>query len=142
MPLAAPSAVLLAHAQADALRERLRQRPDALLVACYCAQWCRTCESYRRDFEALAQRLPQHVFVWVDVEDSPQLLGGDEVENFPTLLVIEDGKTRFFGPMLPHVGHLRRVLETLADSATEPPVVTVLPTDLADRLAGSAKRPS
>jgi len=105
-----PWTVLLAHAQADALRERLRQRPDALLVACYCAQWCRTCESYRRDFEALAQRLPQHVFVWIDVEDSPQLLGDDEVENFPTLLLERGRQTLFFGVQQPVIQHLETLI--------------------------------
>jgi len=127
--------------QQPTLTRRLSQ-PYQALVVCFCAAWCDTCGRYQSDYAALADARPQHVFVWADIEDHPELLGEADVENFPTLLVIEDGKTRFFGPMLPHVGHLRRVLETLADSATEPPVVTVLPTDLADRLAGSAKRPS
>jgi len=105
------SAVLIAHTQSHALRQRLQQQPDALLVACYCANWCKTCESYRLDFEALARRLPQHVFAWIDIEESPQLLDDDDVENFPTLLLQQQGRTLFFGVQQPFIHHLEGLLQ-------------------------------
>jgi len=80
-------AVFDAHTDVDALRQYLQQHPDTLVVACYCAAWCKTCAAYRRDFDALAQRLAQAVFVWIDIEESPHLLGDAEIENFPTLLL-------------------------------------------------------
>lgn len=92
-------------------------RPDALLVACLCAEWCGTCREYQPHFEALAQRLPEHVFVWVDIEDFPQVTDDDDVENFPTILIQSAGEVRFFGPMLPHIGHLEKLLGALADTA-------------------------
>jgi len=103
--------MLIAHAQSQTLRERLQQQPQALLVACYCAAWCKTCEGYQRDFAALAQRLTQHVFVWIDIEESPQLLDDDDVENFPTLLLQQQGKTLFFGVQQPFIHHLEGLLQ-------------------------------
>jgi len=106
-----PPAVLVAHTQSHILRERLQRQVDALLVACFCADWCRTCASYRRDFEALAQRLTQHIFVWIDIEESPQLLDDDDVENFPTLLLQRHGQTLFFGTQQPLIHHLEGLLQ-------------------------------
>ncbi len=98
---------------------------DAWLIACFCAEWCDTCTQYRPKLQALSQAFPQHVFVWVDIEDHAELLGEEDVENFPTLLVQIGARVVFFGPMLPHIGHLERLLESLdANSAS---VTTQLP---------------
>lgn len=84
------------------------------LVVCYCAEWCGTCREYQPLFEALAQRRPDYVFAWVDIEDHPELLGDEDVENFPTLLVMRAGVPVFYGTMLPHIGHLERMLDAPA----------------------------
>ncbi|MBJ7262347.1 MAG: thioredoxin family protein [Burkholderiaceae bacterium] len=89
------------------------------LVACYCAAWCDVCTQYRDKFEALAQARPHMTFAWIDIEDHPDYLGDEDVENFPTLLVQHAARTLFFGPMLPHIGHLKRLLDTLTDDAAE-----------------------
>jgi hypothetical protein len=106
------------------------------LVACYCAAWCDTCTHYRDKFAALSQAKPQMVFAWIDIEDHPEYLGDEEVENFPTLLVQHAARTLFFGPMLPHINHLKRLLDTLAEDA--PGVLAELP-DVAAML-GQATR--
>ncbi|ANN65833.1 thioredoxin family protein [Bordetella bronchialis] len=111
----------------------LLQRPGLDLVACFCAAWCDTCREYRPKFEALAAQADGSVFAWIDIEDHPELLGEEEVENFPTLLIQRAGKTVFYGPMLPHIGHLERLLASLGpDSASVP---TRLP-DVRALLAG------
>lgn len=102
-----------------ALRKRLEGNND-LLVVCYCAQWCDTCGQYRRDFSALAERFPQHVFIWVDIEEQPELLGDEDVENFPSLLLQRGETSLFFGTQLPYIGHLERLLERLDDLAVVP----------------------
>jgi len=107
-----------------ALRAAL-ERPDAFLVACFCAAWCDTCRIYRGRFDELARTRPDAVFMWIDIEDHPEWLGDEDVENFPTLLVRRAARTLFFGPMLPHVGHLERLLDTL--DASSPAVATQLP---------------
>ncbi|TSH89467.1 thioredoxin family protein [Verticiella sediminum] len=95
------------------LASRLRQ-PDVLLVACLCAQWCGTCREYQDKFGELATRLPRATFVWVDIEDEPDLLGDEDIENFPTLLVQDASGVRFYGTMLPHIGHLEKLLASVA----------------------------
>ena len=102
---------------------------DTWRVVCYCAQWCDTCRDYAPAFKQLAQKWPNHVFVWVDIEENPELLGDEDVENFPTLLVQSGLGNHFFGPMLPHIGHLDKLLETahrLPASDQGPPALTDL----------------
>lgn len=114
------------------LRARLDATPGAWLIACFCAAWCDTCEEYKPKLQALADAMPQHVFAWIDIEDHAELLGDVDVENFPTLMVQIGDRVVFYGPMLPHIGHLERLLASLnAESAA---VNTALP-DLPRMLA-------
>lgn len=95
---------------------------NAILVACLCADWCGTCREYLPKFQALAERLPTHVFLWLDVEDHAELIGDDDIEDFPTLLVQDATGIRFYGTMLPHIGHLEKLLATLADTPAAAPL--------------------
>ncbi len=126
--------VFLPKIHLESLRAAL-DRPDALLVACLCAAWCDTCTQYRIKFEALAQSHPAHVFVWIDIEDHPEFLGDEDVENFPTLLIQSADGLLFFGTMLPHIGHLQRMLDSVELGAA-PLSVTTLPDVRAMLLAG------
>jgi len=123
--------------------------PDWVVVL-YCAAWCDTCTEYRKKFEALAEAFaeafaeahakalaqphartdplvaPDRVFVCVDIEDEPEWLGDEDVENFPTLGVQYQGRTLFFGTMLPHIGHLERLLQALTPDS--PSAAVQLPT--------------
>ena len=109
-----------------ALHARLAQTHE-FIVACYCAAWCDTCTIYRERFEALACQYPQHVFVWIDIEDEPALLGDEDVENFPTLLIEQSGQVLFFGTMLPHIQQLERLIASLASGPSAPISDTTLP---------------
>ncbi|MDS1140734.1 thioredoxin family protein [Pusillimonas sp. SM2304] len=86
-------------------------RHDGLTIACYCAAWCDTCTEYRPHFNALAEKWPECTFVWVDIEENPELLGDEDVENFPTLLIQGRQGNLFFGTLLPHIAHLDRLIE-------------------------------
>jgi len=90
-----------------------QSRPDVLIVACLCAAWCNTCTAYRPVFDQLAAQLPDDSFVWIDIEDQADLLDDIDVETFPTILIAQQGRTLFFGPMLPHLDALRRLVESL-----------------------------
>ena len=103
---------------------------SGLLVACLCAEWCDTCCEYRSGFEALGHEFPQHRFVWIDIEDQGNLVIDIEIENFPTLLVARGNQLLFAGTMLPHIGHLRRLLLTLDENA-EPQVGKLSAAELA-----------
>lgn len=82
------------------------------LVACLCAQWCGTCREYRPGFEALAAKLPDVGFVWVDVEDEAEVVDEIDVDNFPTLVIQRGSDVLFCGPMLPQIHLLERLIET------------------------------
>lgn len=91
----------------------------SLHVACLCAAWCRTCESYREVFEAACAELPQadlHAR-WIDIEDEADLIGDLDIETFPTLLIADDTGVRFAGPLTPQPETLRRVLRAHLDDA-------------------------
>ncbi|NYT63585.1 thioredoxin family protein [Alcaligenaceae bacterium] len=107
--------VLDSQHDALALQSRLNSF-QGLVIACYCAAWCDTCAKYRPEFNALAQRWPQHVFVWIDIEENPELLGDEDVENFPTVLVQGASGNLFYGPMLPYISHLDRFISHTDDT--------------------------
>ena len=93
---------------------------EGFVALCLCAEWCGTCREYREAFENLAASLPEVRFRWLDIEDEAERMGDLDVENFPTLLVARDDVVLFFGTMLPHIGHLERLIETLrAQTAAE-----------------------
>jgi thioredoxin 1 len=100
---------------------------SGLLVVCLCAEWCGTCRDYRPTFDALSAEFAQHRFVWIDVEDQAELAIHIDIENFPTLLIAQGEQLLFAGTMLPHIGHLRRLLLTLHTNAA--PQVGKLSTD-------------
>ncbi len=83
----------------------------------------------------MSERYPQHLFLWIDVEDNPELLDDLDVENFPTLLIQTGGQTRFFGTMLPYISHLERMLQAVGD---EPDTRADGPADLRTLLTTSA----
>ena len=103
--------------QLPALRAALASRPGPL-VACLCAAWCRTCDGFKLEFDALAARHPQATMVWLDIEDDAELVDGLEVENFPTVLVQRGDQLLFFGTVLPRVSHIERLLDLPAPVAS------------------------
>jgi thioredoxin 1 len=66
-----------------------------MTVTCLCALWCDSCEAYRAGFFALAERFPHARFAWLDVEDDADKVDEREVENFPTLLIEQEGRELF-----------------------------------------------
>lgn len=103
----------------------------SLLVVCLCADWCSSCREYRQAAYAECTRLfPACRFEWLDVEEDADLLGDLDIENFPTLLIARDDQALFFGALMPHAEHLRRLLETLLDGASAPAVSVAVSADL------------
>jgi thiol-disulfide isomerase/thioredoxin len=92
---------------------------DRWIVACLCAAWCGTCETYRVTFEELAGRHPDKFFVWIDIEDQADVVGDLDVENFPTLLIQHHDMVAFFGTMLPDAGIAHRLLQSTVAQSDE-----------------------
>jgi len=90
-----------------------------LHVICLCAQWCGTCRDYASRFEQIEKSFPQVRFSWIDIEDEADLVDPIEIETFPTLLIARNSDPIFFGPLLPHVETLERLVRnSLAEGAS------------------------
>ena len=61
---------------------------------------------------ALAESFPEARFHWLDIEEHAEAIGDLDVENFPTLFIQRGDSILFYGTMLPHLNHLRRLIET------------------------------
>ena len=108
------------------------EQPEHTLVLCFCAAWCDACKAYQPKFEALGQQHPEISFVWVDIEDYPELLGDEDVENFPTIAILQEDHVRFLGTLLPHIEHLNRLIQAMQTPGQ--PQHTDLPEDLIEQL--------
>ena len=117
MTLFTPSSAALGQALQD---------DNTLLVVCFCAAWCDTCTEYKAKFQGLATQYPEVVFVWADIEEFPDLLGDEDVENFPTLAIERAGDVLFYGVMLPHIGQLERLIQTFTPECSTHPIQTAL----------------
>ncbi|MDB5774774.1 MAG: thioredoxin [Herbaspirillum sp.] len=92
---------------------------DAWVVACLCAAWCGSCREYETAFRQLAERHPQHYFVWIDIEDQADVVGDFDIDDFPTLLIQRGPIVTFFGPMEPEIRLAERIFMTQREKSLE-----------------------
>lgn len=122
------------HTDSVSLQHRLESGQGGLIIVCYCAAWCDTCTQYRQNFDALAAKWPTHTFVWVDIEENPELLDDEDIENFPTILIQGTAGNFFFGTLLPYISHLEKLVERTNKNS---PVITTGPADLHTLMASA-----
>jgi len=109
---------------------------EPLLVACLCAQWCRTCDAYNDTLTATRDTLRQaHPdaalrFEWIDIEDESDLVGDLDIEDFPTILLARGDQVLFFGPVLPHAQTLDRLVRGALVGDLPPLATATLAPDL------------
>lgn len=104
------------------------------LVVCLCADWCGTCRDYRAPLEAAAGEFGRDAFAWIDIEDEAELAGEIDIETFPTLLVLDSAQVMFYGPVLPGVDALRRLLRALEENGPQPTALDPEAKALVERL--------
>ena len=119
--------------------------PVPLDVVCLCADWCGTCREYEAVFDELKQAQPQHRYRWIDIEDEADLAGDVDVETFPTLMLVHDGRVLFAGPVLPRLGDVQRLLDVQAErvaagEAAPDLIAAGLPPDQAEAFMALARQ--
>ncbi len=104
-----------------------------LVVACLCAGWCSTCETYRPVLRQLASQQPAWLVAWIDIEDDADALGDDalDIQTFPTLLLLRAGVPLFYGPLLPQAATLSRLLAAVANNSLAPSAAANAPAAMA-----------
>ncbi len=102
--------------------ESLAPATTASVVACLCAGWCGTCQTYEATFDALRRANPGWRFVWIDIEEHADALGDAalDIENFPTVMLLRDARPAFFGTILPHASTLQRMVEAAQAGSLAP----------------------
>jgi thioredoxin reductase (NADPH) len=98
--------------------------PRDWVVVGLCAEWCDTCCDYRPLLAARAAAVPDELHLWVDIEDDADQLGDLDIETFPTLLVLHRGRPLFFGPVLPQIDVVDRLLQSLRTGAVADAPIT------------------
>jgi thioredoxin reductase (NADPH) len=92
-----------------------------LTVVALCAEWCGTCREFRPVFDAIAASMRDARFVWIDIEEQPEVTGDMEIETFPTLGVLRGDRAVHFGPTTPQRTVVERLLRGIAEGGTEVP---------------------
>ncbi|AGF49961.1 thioredoxin-like protein [Candidatus Kinetoplastibacterium blastocrithidii TCC012E] len=94
----------------------LINKEDCYLILCFCAEWCATCRQYKQKLSILSEQLKKHTFYWIDIEDNYELVGDEDITNFPTLLVQIDEKTVFYGSIDSNIDYLNMIIRTVTNN--------------------------
>jgi len=99
---------LLPDKDAGLIRRSLQE--GKRLVACLCADWCSSCQAWQADFSTLSKDFPDDCFVWVDIEDHPDLVTEIDLETLPILLIQSVESAHFLGPIQPRLSQVAKIL--------------------------------
>ncbi len=97
--------------RSELLQQLATLKEEQLIIVCYCAAWCKTCAGFEPQLLQLEQKYPQHLFVWIDIEEHEALLIDEDLEDLPTVLIQNKKGTLFYGPLLPFAEHIDRLLQ-------------------------------
>jgi thioredoxin 1 len=80
----------------------------------FTAQWCGPCKMVTPELEKIAREHPEHVFVKIDVDQSPDLAQQFNVTAMPTFIAWKGGKVLGQPVMGANVAALRQLVKMLA----------------------------
>ncbi len=80
-------------------------------VMMLCAGWCGVCREMRAAWDEAAAAHPERRSLWIDIEDDADRLDDIDVETFPTVAVLLDGKPHFFGVIPPNMQAVERLVD-------------------------------
>ena len=87
---------------------------ETLKIYVLCAEWCGVCRNYQSFVDEQRQK-SEHSWVWIDVEDHADLLANLDIENFPSLLVVQGDSLLFLGTVLPQADVAIRLIQSLVN---------------------------
>lgn len=78
----------------EAWEEQLKKANESkkLMVVDFTASWCGPCRFIAPFLAELAKKLPQVIFVKVDVDELKQIASDWAIEAMPTFMFLRDGK--------------------------------------------------
>lgn len=83
-----------------------------LRIFCLCAQWCVICREFEPAFQRLATDHPEHRWQSLDIEDHEALLADIDIENFPTVVILNSAQqVCFAGTIEPRIDSLQRLVQ-------------------------------
>lgn len=90
----------------------ITDRTDLII---FCAEWCTAC----REFRVLLEKKNTSTvpaFYWVDIEDVELMPNDLDIENLPSIVIIQNQQILFFGAIEPRIGHLEALLRSPPDN--------------------------
>lgn len=82
------TAILDPWTDAAIIAARLSNEGTRLVIVIGAEAWCATCREYRLNFDSIAREKndPQHVWLWLDLEDHAEFIGDFVPDNLPFMM--------------------------------------------------------
>ncbi|WP_127958458.1 thioredoxin family protein [Serratia microhaemolytica] len=82
------------------------------LVVGLCAAWCNNCEGWKKTLNTLAANHPTDCFVWLDIDEHPDMVAEVDLDVLPVLLIQQPEQVCYLGPVTPEPGVTERLLQS------------------------------
>lgn len=82
------------------------------LIACFCADWCSSCQAWQNSFSRLAQKFPEDCFVWLDIDKHPDMIADIDLDILPVMLVQNEEKVYFLGTIKPELSIVEKIIQS------------------------------
>ncbi len=96
----------------------MSKNKNQLFVVILCAQWCAVCRQFKIDIQEFSKQTNNRV-CWLDVETSSEWADEFEIDNFPTILLVDaNNQVLFLGSIEPNLNTLAQLIRTLTQQQT------------------------
>lgn len=82
------------------------------LVVSFCASWCDNCDAWKDTFTLLSEHFLDDCFVWVDIDEYPDLVSEIDLDVIPVVLIQKKEDIHFLGPIRPGLEAIIKILNS------------------------------